>query len=118
MRRYLYHYARTVGSCCPEVSAAKATGLDVPAANAGRTLAATFLAAGVRELALVQWLRLPLAERHAGDGLDQAPVEALRSSRNETTLLAVRLGHERLCPMDDHSSDRYGRDIKAYVAAM
>lgn len=73
----------------------------------------------------MQWLRLPLAERHAGDGLDQALVdalEALRTSRNETTLLAAplaaRLGHERLWPMDDHSTDRYGRDIKAYVAAI
>lgn len=143
MRRYPYRYARTVGGYCPDVSAAaKATGLDVPAANAAaetmletwpvqpagaqrRTLAATFLAAGERESALVQWLRLPLAERHAGDGLDQALVdalEALRTSRNETTLLAApvaaRLGHERLWPMDDHSSDRYGRDIKAYVAAI
>lgn len=64
MRRYPYRYARTVGGYCPDVSA-KATGLDVPAANAAaetmletwpaqpaaaqrRTLAATFLAAGER----------------------------------------------------------------------
>lgn len=143
LRRYPSRYAITVSDYCPDVSAAaKATGLDVPAANAAaeamlatwpaqptaaqrRALAATFLAAGERDSALVQWLRLPAAERRAGDSLDQGLVdalEALRTSRNETTLfaapLAARLGHERLWPMDDHSADRYGRDVKAYAAAI
>ncbi len=136
-------YALTMHDYCPDVSAAaKATGLDIPAANAAaetllatwpaqptamqrRRLAATFLAAGERDSALVQWLRLPAAERHAGDGLDEELVnalEALRASRNENTViaatLAARLGHERLWTMDDHSSDRYGPDPKAYVAAI
>lgn len=143
MRRYPSRYRYTVKDYCPDVSAAgKATGLDVPAANASaemmlatwpahptaaqrRTLAATFLAAGERDSALVQWLRLPEADRQAGDGLDQALVaelEALRVSRNENTLiaatLAARLGHERLWPMDDHSSDQFGPDPKAYAAAI
>lgn len=143
LRRYPSRYRLTVGSYCPDVSAAaKATGLDLLAANAAaetmlatwpahptaaqrRTLAATFLAAGERDSALVQWLRLAGPERRAGDGLDPTLVdalEALRVSRNETTLvaapLAARLGHERLWPMDDHSADRYGSDPKAFGAAI
>lgn len=143
LRRYPSRYALTVNDYCPDVSAAeKATGLDVAAANAAaeaqlanwpaqptaaqrRRLAATFLAAGERDSALVQWLHLPVAERHADDGLNAELVtalEALRTSRNENTVLsaalAVRLGHQRLWPMDDHSSDRYGADVKAYVAAI
>lgn len=143
LRRYPSRYALTVNDYCPDLSvAAKATGLDVPAANAAaeamlatwpaqptaaqrRELAATFLAAGEPDSALVQWLRLPVAERYADERLDPALVdalEALRVSRNETTLvaapLAARLGHERLWPTDDHSADRYGPDPKAYVAAI
>lgn len=143
LRRYPSRYRITVGEYCPDVSAAaKATGLDVPAANAAaeamlaswpaqptaaqrRELAAILLAAGERDSALVQWLRLPAAERHTDGRLDQelvANLEELRASRNETTViaasLAARLGHERLWPMDDHSADRYGSDIKAYVAAI
>lgn len=143
LRRYPSRYRYTVKDYCPDVSAAeKATGLDVPAANAAaetmlatwpahptaaqrRALAATFLAAGERDSALVQWLRLPEADRQAGDGLDKdlvAALEALRVSRNENTLiaaaLAVRLGLERVWPMDDHSSDQFGPDPKAYAAAV
>lgn len=143
LRRYPSRYRYTVKDYCPDVSAAeKATGLDVPAANAAaetmlatwpahptaaqrRALAATFLAAGERDSALVQWLRLREADRQAGDGLDKdlvAALEALRVSRNENTLiaaaLAVRLGLERVWPMDDHSSDQFGPDPKAYAAAV
>lgn len=143
LRRYPSRYALTVNDYCPDVSAAaKATGLDVPAANAAaeamlatwpaqptaaqrRELAAKFLAAGEHDSALVQWLRLPAAERRADNGLNHelvAALEALRVSRNETSLvaapLAARLGHERLWPMDDHSADRYGPDPKAFVAAI
>lgn len=130
LRRYPSRYAGTVESYCPDVSAATtATGLDVPAANAAaaallaawprsptaadrRKLAATFLAAGERDSALVQWLRLAPADRVAGDGIDAALVDLLekyRVRRNETTLiaapLAARLGHERLWAMDDHTAD-------------
>ncbi|MFD1788135.1 DUF5694 domain-containing protein [Sphingomonas floccifaciens] len=145
MRRYPSRYADSIKSYCPDVSAAAAaTGLDVPAANAAaeamlaawpanptpaqrRKLAATFLAAGERDSALVQWLRLAPAERVAGDGLNTALVEGLekyRVRRNETTLLAAplaaRLGHERLWPMDDHTADRPDGDTdpKAYEAAI
>ncbi|WP_294293916.1 DUF5694 domain-containing protein [uncultured Sphingomonas sp.] len=145
MRRYPTRYADSIKSYCPDVSAAAtATGMDVPAANAAaeamlakwpasptaadrRKLTATFLAAGERDSALVQWLRLAPADRVVGDGLDAALVEAIekyRVRRNETTSiaapLAARLGHERLWPMDDHTADRPDGDTdpKAYGAAI
>lgn len=107
----------------------KATGLDVVAASAEaaqrlanwpanpapaqrRHLAAVFIAAGERASALVQWLRLPVAERREGDGLDATLVEILRkgeASRNENyalaAVLAARLGLERVYTIDDHTSD-------------
>ncbi|PIB95393.1 DUF5694 domain-containing protein [Caulobacter sp. X] len=130
LRRYPARYAETVKSYCPDPSAAgKALGLDVPAANAEaerllaawpaepsaaqrRRLAAVFLAAGERGSALVQWLRLPEAERKAGEELNDelvALLEKIRASRNETysiaAVLAARLGHERLWSVDDHTAD-------------
>ena len=130
LRRYPVRYAQTVKDYCPDpTAAALATGLDVPAANAKaeallaawpaqpspaqrRELAAVFLAAGEPGSALVQWLRLPPAERHAGDGLDEELVAALdkrKDRRNETYLvaapLAARLRLERLWSVDDHSAD-------------
>ena len=130
LRRYPARYAATVKDYCPDTAPAfRATGLDVPAANAEaerllanwpttpspaqrRRLAAVFLAAGEPGSALVQWLRLPANERHAGDGLDAdlvAALDKLKDRRNETNLiaavLAARLGHERLWSVDDHSAD-------------
>jgi hypothetical protein len=130
LRRYPARYAATVKIYCPDPTAAGQTiGLDVPAANAEaehllatwpasptaaqrRRLAAVFLAAGERGSALVQWLRLPNAERTAADGLSEALVaqlEKLRTRRDETSqiaaVLAARLGHERLWSVDDHSAD-------------
>src|SRR5690606_5136513 len=62
--------------------------------------------------ALVQWLHLPGGERVEGDGLDAALVEALRkraASVDENTsigaALAVRLGLQRVFPVDDHTGD-------------
>jgi len=116
MRRYPYRYAETVKIYCADPAAAgRATGLDVPAANAEaerllrawpasptpaqrRHLAAVFLAAGERYSALVQWLRLPLAERHAGDGLDAAlaaSLDALQRRRNESGMIAATLAVNR-----------------------
>ena len=143
MRRFPQRYADTVKDYCRDPAPAKAsTGLDVPAAvaeadrllatwpatpTAGqrRRLAAVFLAAGESVSALVQWLRLPEAERHAGDGLDAtlvARLKALRARRNETTLiaapLAASLGLERVYAMDDHTADAPTADEKAYGAAM
>jgi hypothetical protein len=77
-----------------------------------RHLAAVFLAGGEQASAMVQWLRLPKAERHAGDGLDATLVgtlEALGTRRDESlqiaAVLAARLGLERVVAMDDHTAD-------------
>lgn len=130
LRRYPSRYRETVAGYCPDPSAAgKATGLDVPAANAEaerllaawpatpsgaqrRHLAAVFLAAGEPGSALVQWLRLPQAERRAGDGLNEelaAYLDKRLTRRNESTqvagVLAARMGLERLWSVDDHSAD-------------
>lgn len=131
MRQYPQRYQDTVKSYCgwDPAPARAATGLDVPAATAEidrllaswpaapapsrrRHLAAVFLAGGEPVSALVQWLRLPDAERHAGDGLDAtlvAALDKLRGKRDETTLiaapLAAALGLERVVGMDDHTAD-------------
>lgn len=121
MRRYTVRYADTIESYCFDPAAAtRATGLDVPAANAEaerllaawpkapsaaqrRRLTALFLAAGERGSALVQWLRMPAAERRTGDGMNDelvAYMATYQKRRNETSMigsaLAARLGLERL----------------------
>ena len=143
LRRYPVRYKDTVESYCWDPAPARAaTGLDVPAASAEvervlaawpatptpaqrRRLAALFLASGDRFSALVQWLRLPAAERRAGDGLDAMLVEGmskLATRRGEDTLiaapLAARLGLERLVQMDDHTADAAVADEAAYGAAI
>ncbi|MGI4718358.1 MAG: DUF5694 domain-containing protein [Janthinobacterium lividum] len=142
-RRYPGRYKDTVETYCWDPAPARAaTGLDVPAATAQaeellaawpaapsasqrRRLAAVFLAGGERASALVQWLRLPQAERRAGDGLDAALVgmlDTLKDRRNEDFLiaarLAARLGHERVHPMDDHTADRVVADEAGWGAAI
>ncbi len=131
LRRYPHRYADSVASYCPDMTAARAaTGMDVPAATAAseallaawpaspaptqrRRLTALFLAGGDEASALVQWLRLPPAERRPGDGLDTALVGHLRkleTRRDESLMiaarLAARLGLDRVYPMDDHTADR------------
>ncbi len=115
--------------CMDTGPAAAASGLDVPAALAAidsrladwpaeptpaqrRELALLFLAAGEPAPALVQWLRLPPAERRAADRLTPelaAFLDATITRRNENYLIAAvlasRLGHERVWMMDDHSAD-------------
>ena len=144
LRRYPERYADTVKSYCWDPEPARAaTGLDVAAATAQsdrllaawpadpspaqrRRLAAVFLAGGEQPSALVQWLRLPPAERRAGDGLDDtlvARLETLAASRNESYAiaapLAARSGLERLFAIDDHSADAAGpSDDQAYGAAV
>lgn len=83
-----------------------------PSPQARRHLAMLFLSANDRGSALVQWLRLPEAERKAEGQLTSALVELLeklRNGRNEiyalAAPLAARLGHERLWPTDDHTAD-------------
>jgi Family of unknown function (DUF5694) len=121
--------------CWPLDAARAATGLDVaqatlaaatmlrdwpasPTAARRRRLAATFIAAGDRPSAVVQWLHLAPAERVAGDGLDAALTEILTTtaaSRNEriaiAARLAVRLGLQRVYLIDDHSADSILRDL-------
>lgn len=140
LRRYPARYSDTVeGYCWDPAPARAATGLDVPAATAEadrllaswpadptpaqrRHLAAVFLAAGDQASALVQWLRLPAAERHAGDGLDAtlaARLDNLQGRHDETMLiaatLAARLGLERVYPVDDHTADAPTPDEKTYT---
>ena len=138
LRRFPHRYKDTVETYCWDPAPARAaTGLDVPAATVQaeqllaawpatpsvsqrRHLAALFLAAGEQASALVQWLRLPEAERQAGDGLDAALVarlQVLERKRDESYLiaarLAARLGHERVYAMDDHTADSMSPDDKA-----
>lgn len=143
LRQYPQRYRETVQHFCWDPAPARAaTGLDVPAATAQaeqllaawpaepgpsqrRRLAALFLAGGEPISALVQWLRLPDAERQAADGLDAGLVtllEQLRGRRSEETLiaapLAAALGLERVHAMDDHSADAPYSDEKAAGAAI
>jgi len=143
LRQYPARYRETVADYCWDPAPARAaTGLDVPAATAEserllaawpaaptpaqrRRLAAVFLAGGERVSALVQWLRLPDAERRAGDGLDATLVtllDQLRTRRNEDTLiaapLAAALGLEHVVAMDDHTADAPIADEAAYGAAL
>ena len=143
VRRYPGRYQDTISTYCWDPAPARATtGLDVPAATAQaeellaawpaapsasqrRRLAAVFLAGGERASALVQWLRLPQAERRAGDGLDGklvAVLDKLEKEQNEryqvAVRLAARLGHERVHAMDDHTADSMIPDQKAYDAAL
>jgi hypothetical protein len=83
------------------------------------------MAAGEPASALVQWLRLPLEERRAGDGLNVALVDALNALRvkpDERYLIAAPLaaisGLERLYAMDDHTADMPDADEKAYGEAI
>ncbi|QYE34717.1 hypothetical protein KZX46_18500 [Polymorphobacter sp. PAMC 29334] len=143
MRHYHDRFKDSVQTYCWDPApAAKATGLDVPAATAAwgrllatwpaspkaadrRRLAAMFLAGGEGASALVQWLRLPEGERHAGEGLDDtlvARLEKLRTRHDESLLiaaaLAARLGLERVYSMDDHTADAPVADEKLFEAAI
>lgn len=120
----------SISTYCFDTRAAKAaTGLDIPAAEAAvdkalkdwpaqptpaqrRHLASLFLACGEPASALVQWLQLPQAERHSGDGLDDALVKILNdriTHHNEdyqiAAPLAAKLGEQRVYPIDDHTGD-------------
>lgn len=130
MARHPTVYGEGVTAFCRGTDEARAaTGLDVPAAIAAvgktlaqwpakptaaqrRHLAALFLAANERASALTQWLQLPAAERHAGDGLDASLVAMLGkldAHNNENYLiaarLAARLGLQHVVAVDDHTGD-------------
>lgn len=115
--------------CWGTAEALAATGLSVPAAMAAaeamlkewpaaptsaqrRKLAVLFLAANDRFSAQVQWLNLPPAERIAGPDVDASLLHILNrtgKARNEAydvaVALAVRLGHQRVYAVDDHTAD-------------
>lgn len=146
LRSYPQRYADTIKSYCWDPAAAQAaTGLDVaaatvqaqrllaawppaPTAAQRRTLASLFLAGGERASALVQWLRLPVEERRAGDGLDEKLAAMLNDRmqrRGEDVLIAAVVaassGHERVYAMDDHTADEPAENEKeerAYGAAL
>ncbi len=132
--------------CWPTDELEKATGLTVshaqaeadralaawpasPAPAQRRHLAMLFLAANDRGSAMVQWLRLAQAERHAGDGLTPPMVDVLDRkgkplNENYTiaAALAARLGLERIYEVDDHLADtpldENSPEGKAYAAAI
>lgn len=135
--------ASAVKSYCYDPSgAAQATGLSVPAANSEaermlaawpaapsaaerRRLALVFLAAGEQTSAMVQWLRLPVGERRAADGLTDdlvANLQAAIQKKSEDSLivaqLAARVGLDRVWGVDDQSSVGAPVDEKAYGAAL
>ncbi|MBW0143717.1 DUF5694 domain-containing protein [Sphingomicrobium clamense] len=144
LERYGVFYAGAADTYCRDVGdAGEFTGLSRVEANiamletlmkggpedtpqARRALAATMLAAGEHYSALVQWLRLPEAERAAGEELSEAMVgrlDKLSTSLNESASiavpLAVRLGHERVWPVDDHSADQlYLRNAEIFGKRM
>lgn len=138
LMRHRVAYRPIVEDYCPDVAPAQAAlGVDTwtaldrvdatlkawpaqPAPAQRRHLAALFLASGDPSSALVQWWQLPESERHAGDGLDEALVQALRkreASRNENVQvaarLAARLGLQRVFPVDDHTGDNLDIDDEA-----
>jgi len=131
--------------CSSPDEAKAATGLDVPSAIAEvkktladwpaqpepaqrRHLAALFLAANDRTSALTQWLQLPEAERHAGDGLDDVLVARLGKAMTHNAenyqiaaRLAARLGLQRVFATDDHTGDSYEApygDLQAFGTAI
>lgn len=82
-----------------------------PTASQRRRLAAHFAAAGDPFSARVQWLRLPQSERRRGDGVSRrlaGALDRLGQSRNESFLvgsvLAARVGLERVHAIDDHAA--------------
>jgi hypothetical protein len=85
---------------------------DQPTAAQRRHLAALFTAAGDTHSALVQWWRLPEAERIPGDGVSAdlaayfAEYDVRKNESHQIAArLAARLGLERVYPTDDHHAD-------------
>ena len=94
---------------------------DEPSAKQRRALAAAFIASNEPSSALVQWLRLDVADRTAGDGIGPKSVDLLNrmsqsigESESIAARLAARLGLEKLFYADDHGS---WLDSQAYEEA-
>ncbi|WP_297732040.1 DUF5694 domain-containing protein [uncultured Maricaulis sp.] len=86
---------------------------EMPSPEQQRERAALFLANMEPTSALVQWQRLPAAERRVGDGLTETLVEQLETEAariNETTLFAAAIanatGLDRIHPFDSHAEKR------------
>lgn len=144
MRRQPARYdSDDLSYCFDTADANRATGLNVPAANAEaeqtladwpqkptpqmrRRLAVVFLAAGEPASALVQWLRLPDEERRADGALTPELASELDNRiarKNETDLIAARVaarsGLERVWSVDDQSTYMGPlQDEDAYGAAL
>lgn len=136
--------ARYGADYCASTAAAKAaTGLDIPDAlteviktlktwpthptpTQRRHLAALYFAATESASAYAQWLQLPVAERHAGDGLDAALVQKfdkIAMTNDENYLiaapLAARLGLQRVHQVDNHTGDNLDiADTKALMTPL
>lgn len=83
-----------------------------PTPEQRRRMAAVLASAGHGNSALVQWWSLDPAERKIADGVGRTLADRLNqqdASRNENVILAarlaVRLGHPRIYPVDDHAAD-------------
>ena len=107
-----------------EVRRTLATWPEAPTPAQRRRLTALLVASGDPNSALVQWWRLDPSERRAEDGVSAMLMEQLQAfatRKNENHLigarLAVRLGLERLYPIDDHSSDDVVLDREADLEA-
>jgi len=90
-----------------------------------RRLAALFAAAAEPFSAVVQWMRLPAAERIAGNGVDVSLAKSLNqiaAGRGELSSIAARtaanVGLERVYGAGDHSSDTARPDFAAFSAAV
>lgn len=144
MRRHPAIYPGVADAYCADTAQARAaTGLDVPEAIAEvekrfadwpqaptpaqrRRMIALQLAADDAVSAFVQWLQLPVSERRAADGIDDAllaRMHRLESSKNENiligTTLAARLGLQRVYKIDDHTADAvYGKEGDRVAATM
>jgi hypothetical protein len=112
-----------------EVRHTLATWPAAPTPEQRRRLAALFCAAGDPASALVQWWRLDPSDRKADDNVSQLLADQLATydtpaRKNEDYLiasrLAVRLGLERVYPMDDQSDDipspTFEHDFEAFMS--
>lgn len=144
LRRHPQTYPDMFATYCNDLSdAQRSTGLNFAAARIEverllhawprqptpaqrRRLTAVLFAAGERPSGLVQWLQLPVPERVAGNGVIPAWLPLLNRSNgkfNETldvaAVVAARLGHTRLWPVDDHTADEIqGRAGAGFEAAL
>jgi hypothetical protein len=129
MQRTPAIYGGGLDYCWDAATAAAATGMDSAAARTAiaatlsawpadptpdqrRQLALLFIAAHDRTSALVQWRRLPEAERRATAHFPEALVAIITEQANGmnernsvAAAVAARSGLERVYQVDDHSSD-------------